>query len=181
MISVLAARYASALVDATTSAAFTGDPHRALEELKLVEAELAAAADLRTAMGSPAVAASKKRAILAKIAQQLGLSRYVTNFLFVMASKKRLGQLSQIREAYEELLDARLGFARASVSSARELNAEEKARLEAQLARLTGKGIKAHYSVDSALVGGVLARVGSTVYDGSIRGQLESLRRKLTS
>lgn len=181
MISVVAARYARALVDATVTPAFGGDPRRAADELRLVESEIASAADLRTALSSPAVAGSKKRAILAKLAERLGLSKYVTNFLFVTVSKGRLGQLAQIREAYEELLDERLGFARALVSSARELTELERARLEAQLARLTGKRVNAQYSVDASLLGGVIAKIGSTVYDGSIRGQMELLRRKLTS
>jgi len=98
----------------------------------------------------------------------------------VAADRGRIGQLSEIREAFETLLDQRLGFMRAEVTSAQTLDASQRERLEAQLTRISGKSIRPFYAVDAALVGGVIARIGSTVYDGSVRGQLESLRRKLT-
>ena len=79
----------------------------------------------------------------------------------------------------ELLLDERLGYVRADVSTAKELSDSQRANLEAQIAKLAGKKAKLKFSTDPTLVAGVVARVGSTVYDGSVRGQLEQLRTKL--
>jgi F-type H+-transporting ATPase subunit delta len=76
-------------------------------------------------------------------------------------------------------MDERLGFVRADVQSARELTPAQQASLEAQLSKLAGRQAKPRYSVDASLLGGVVAKVGSTVYDGSVRGQLDRLRTKL--
>ena len=84
-------------------------------------------------------------------------------------------------EAYEALLDERLGYVRADVSSAHPLSNLQRANLEVELSRLAGKKAKLKFSTDPALLAGVVARVGSTVYDGSVRGQLERLRAKLAS
>ena len=132
MISVVGARYARALVDAALSPGFGGNPQRVIGELFQVETEIAHSADLKAALKNPAVSSAKKRAVLGKLAGQLGLSKYVTNFLFVAVTKGRLGKLAEIREAFEEQLDERLGFARVLVSSARELSPEERQQLEAK-------------------------------------------------
>jgi F-type H+-transporting ATPase subunit delta len=89
--------------------------------------------------------------------------------------------LKSIVEAFENLADERSGFVRADVSSAHDMTEVQRAALEAQLSRLAGKKAKLRYSTNPALVGGVVAKVGSTVYDGSVRGQLERLRIKLVS
>jgi len=81
----------------------------------------------------------------------------------------------------EITLDERLGFAHADVASATELTETQRLALSAQLERLTGKRIRMRYSVDPALIGGAVARIGSTVYDGSVRGQLHSLEHRLTA
>ena len=72
------------------------------------------------------------------------------------------------------LLDERLGFVRAEVASARDLDDAQRAALEAELSRLAGKKAKLTFTIDPALIGGVVARVGSIVYDGSVRGQLDA-------
>jgi len=77
------------------------------------------------------------------------------------------------------VLDQRLGYARAEVASPRELNNAQRTALNATLERLTGKRIRMRFTIDESLIGGVVARIGSTVYDGSVRGQLQSLERRL--
>ena len=76
-------------------------------------------------------------------------------------------------------MDERLGFARAEVSAARDLAESQRAALTSVLERLTGRRIRMRFTVDESLIGGVVARIGSTVYDGSVRGQLASLGRRL--
>jgi F-type H+-transporting ATPase subunit delta len=90
-------------------------------------------------------------------------------------------ELKSIIEAFENLADQRLGFVRADVASATEMPEAQRKVLEAQLSRLAGKKTRLRYTTDPSLVAGVVAKIGSTVYDGSVRGQLERLRLKLGS
>ena len=99
--------------------------------------------------------------------------------MFVIVDHKRIPLLPQIRESFELALDERLGFVRADVTSAAPLSPAQTSSLEVELARLGGKGVRVRYAVDENLLGGVVARIGSTVYDGSLRGQLQVMRRVL--
>jgi len=175
----IASRYASALVDVVTGAAAGVEPKRALEELRTFEAALTSSAELRNALLSPAVTPGRKRAVIGRLADKMGLSRIVRNFLMVLTDHRRSAALPEVIHSFDVLLDERLGFAQAEVSSARELNDGQRAALSAELSRVTGKSVRAKFSVDSSLIGGVAARLGSTVYDGSVRGQLDALGRKL--
>ena len=178
-ISAVAARYANALADVVTARGSALRPQDAAAELRSFETALRGSAELRNALATPAVAGSRKRAVVERIADILRLSRITRNFLFVLIDHRRIASLAEMIQSFETILDERLGFARAEVMAARELNEPQRAALSAQLERLTGKRIRAQYEVDEALIGGVVARIGSTVYDGSVRGQLSSLRRRL--
>ena len=180
MVSVIASRYASALVDVVTAPGAKIAGAAAIQQLRDIEAAVNSSSQLRGILQNPAISRARKRAVIGRIAQAVEIAPQIKNFLFVAADRGRIGQLSEIREAFEMLLDQRLGFMRAEVTSAQTLDASQRQRLEAQLTRISGKSIRPFYAVDAALVGGVIARIGSTVYDGSVRGQLESLRRKLT-
>ncbi len=109
------------------------------------------------------------------------LPRYLRYFLFVVIDHRRLAEFPSILDAFEELLDEQLGAVRADVHSAVELSDSQQKSLGAQLSRLTGKRARLRFALEPALVGGVVARVGSVVYDGSVRGQLENLRQKLAA
>jgi F-type H+-transporting ATPase subunit delta len=78
-------------------------------------------------------------------------------------------------------LDARMGFAEAQISSARELGDAEKGSLEAHIEKTTGKKVRASYGLDASLLGGAVVRVGSTIYDGSVKGQLEKIKEAISS
>ena len=179
MHSVVTTRYAKALVEVVTASGSTLDPQRALTELQAVQALFASSSDLRNALLSPAVSPSRKRHVIARLAEPMGLSKQVRNFVYILADHRRVGDFSAVVEAFESLLDEHLGFVRADVSSARELNPAQRAALEAELTRLAGKKAKLRFTTDPALLAGAVARVGSRVYDGSVRGQLERLRTKL--
>jgi F-type H+-transporting ATPase subunit delta len=181
MLSVVAKRYARALGDVVTGPGSKVDPAKALDELRIVEQIIAGSTDLRNALLSPAVAPSRKRAVIARVTKPMGVAKAVRNFLFIVIDHRRIHDFSSIVDAFEALLDERLGLARADVSSARELTESQRSSLETQLSRLAGKKAKPQFTVDPALIAGVVARVGSTVYDGSVRGQLERLRTKLGS
>src|SRR5579883_3177108 len=176
MLSVVASRYARALVDVVAGPQSAVDPAAALEQLRGVEALIAGSVDLRNALLSPAVSPSRKRAVTAQLTGGLGLAKSVRNFLYVLIDHRRVADFSSIVDAFEALLDERLGYVRADVASARPLPDEQRKRLEAEISSVAGKKAKLKFTVDPALVGGVVARIGSTVYDGSVRGQLDKLR-----
>jgi F-type H+-transporting ATPase subunit delta len=123
----------------------------------------------------------RKRAVVGRIADTLKLSRITRNFLYVLIDHRRISGLPDILHSLEVIVDERLGFARAEVSSARELTEAQRTALNARLERMTGKRIRMRFTVNPALIGGAVARIGSTVYDGSVRGQLDSLGRRLVT
>jgi F-type H+-transporting ATPase subunit delta len=181
-LSVVATRYANALADVVApagQAAGLGSAPGAASELRAFEEVFQSSPALRDALATPAVPAGRKRAVLARIADVLRLSRTTRNFLFVLADHRRMASLPEIVRSFELIVDERLGFARAEVSSPRELDEAQRAALNTRLDWLTGKRIRMRFTIDESLIGGVVARIGSTVYDGSVRGQLESLERRL--
>jgi len=180
MISAVAARYAHALLDVVLEQGAKIKPEDVIAQISAVEALVAGNDDLRHVMQSPAVPNSRKRAVLAKLAGPLGLAPLVRNFIFVVTDHRRIAQLPQIREAFEMFLDQSMGLVRANISSARPLDEAQSRAIEGELERVTGRKVRAQYSVDPALVGGAVARIGSTVYDGSVHGELQAMRRKLT-
>ena len=179
MLSVVATRYAKALVDVVTEPGSGVDPSAVMEQLRSVEQVVTGSLDLRNALLSPAVSPSRKRAVIAKVVAGLNLHRKVLNFLFVVIDHRRIHEISSIVEAFEALLDQRLGYVRGDVSSALPLSGPQQATLEAEISRVAAKKAKLKFSTDPALIAGVVARIGSTVYDGSVRGQLDRLRTKL--
>ena len=178
-LSAVATRYAHALADVVTSPTSKTGAGVTITELRSFEAALRSSFELQNALTTPAVPAARKRAVVGRIAEVLQLSRISRNFLFVLVDHRRITSLSDIIHSFELVVEERLGFARAEVRSASELTEPQRAALTRQLERLTGKRIRARYAVDVVLIGGVVARIGSTVYDGSVRGQLNSLQRRL--
>ena len=180
MISAVAARYAHALLYVALEPDARLKPEEVIAQLNSVEALMESNDDLRHVMQTPAVPSSRKRAVMAQLAGPLGLAPLLRNFVFVLIDHRRLAQLPQIREAFEEFLDQEMGLVRAAVTSAQPLDERQSRAIESELERLTGKRVKARYVVDPALVGGATARIGSTVYDGSVHGELQAMRRRLT-
>jgi F-type H+-transporting ATPase subunit delta len=177
--SAIVDRYASALADIVTSPKSTVSPHDALQQLRAFDDLSRESYELRTALESPAVSHVRKRAVLTRFVQVLGLSQTVRNFLFVLSDKRRLSALHEIVDSFDVQLDERLGFIRADVSAAAELTQPQLDVLTQKLATISGKQVRMRFKVDPALIGGVVARIGATVYDGSVRGQLENLSKRL--
>jgi len=180
-LSAVATRYANALADVVTADRSAVKPQEALSNLRSFQAALAESPELHNALITPAVPLPRKRAVISRIADVLGISRIVRNFLLVLIDHRRIASMSDIADSFEVILDERLGFARADVKSAVELNEQQRGALNKELERLSGKRIRARFGVDGALIGGVVARIGSTVYDGSVRGQLETIQRRLST
>jgi F-type H+-transporting ATPase subunit delta len=106
--------------------------------------------------------------------------RPVRNFVAVLIDQDRIALVSEIAKQLEIELNSRSGRVDAEITSARELASDQRAALIAEISRLTGKIILPHYATDEKLLGGVTVRVGSTIYDGSVRGQLQRIRQQLT-
>lgn len=176
MASVVGA-YARAFADVVMSSRL--DPARMLQELHAIEALLEESDQLRRVMENPSIPGDRKRAVLDAIAGRLGMARQVRNFVAVLTDHRRLPLFSEILKQLEQELNDRFGFVEAEVSSARELSAAEKQLLEAEITKLTGKRVRARYAQDSSLLGGAVVKVGSTIYDGSVKGQLEKIREQL--
>jgi F-type H+-transporting ATPase subunit delta len=169
-------RYAAALADVALKQQTADRVRGDLGEF--VEAFLSSA-DLRNFLETPAVGREAKQKVIETIAERMDLTPAVRNFVHLLVDHHRTELLREIRQAFESELNARLGIAEADVSSARELGAGEKQQLTAALEQRTGKKIEARFREDKSLVGGTVVRVGSTVYDGSVREQLTRLREQL--
>jgi F-type H+-transporting ATPase subunit delta len=178
--SAIVDRYASALADVVTSPSSTISPQDALQQLRSFDDLAQESHELRTALDSPAVSHSRKRAVISRFVQLLSLAPIVRNFLFVLSDKRRLSALHEIVDSFDVQLDERLGFIRADVTAAAELNPSQLEALTQKLAAISGKQIRLRFRVDQKLIGGVVARMGSTVYDGSVRGRLDNLSRQLS-
>ena len=150
-----------------------------LQELHGIEALLQESDQLRRVLENPSIPGNSKRAVLDAITQRLGTTRQVRNFVAVITDNRRLPLFSEILKQVEQELDDRQGFAEAQVSSARQLSDPEKQMLEVEIAKMTGKKVRARYAQDASLLGGAVVQVGSTIYDGSVKGQLERIREQL--
>jgi F-type H+-transporting ATPase subunit delta len=177
-MAAIASRYARALVDVILEHHVDGDAAR--QQLRAFADAIHESLELRRVWESPAITPEKKRAVLDAIAAKIGAVKPVRNFMAVIIDHRRIGMLDDIVRVFERELDARLGFAVVEVSSARPLSAEEQREVESRVERMTGKKIRASYVSNPELLGGVVVRVGDTIYDGSVRGQLEKMRQELS-
>ena len=173
----VAGTYARAFADAITDQ--RGDGVRALQDLKVAQSLLEENEDLRRVWENPSIPSDQKRRVLDALAGRESWSRPVRNFLAVLIDHQRVPFFAQIVREIEKELNQRMGIAEAEITSARELSESEKRELEGQVSRLTGKRVRASYTRDTTLLGGAVVRVGSTIYDGSVLGQLQRIREQI--
>jgi F-type H+-transporting ATPase subunit delta len=175
-LSAVAERYAAALADVAVERKNSETIKRNLAAF--VEA-FSSIADLRNALESPAVNAEVKRKVIAEVAGKMGLDEAVRNFIYLVVDHRRTEILPEIEQAFLSELNERLGIVDAEVTSAHELNDDEKRQLSSVLEQRTGKKVQPRFQIDGALLGGAVVRLGSTIYDGSVRDQLKRLREQL--
>ena len=174
----VASTYARAFADVVLREKL--DAQRATGELRGIAALLAESSDLRRVWDNPAIPAEQKRGLLDAIAKRDGTEKIVRNLVAVLIDHRRVKYLDAVIQQLEKELDARLGFAEAQITSVRELGDPEKRGLESQIGKLTGKKVRAKFGQDASLLGGVVVRIGSTIYDGSVKGQLEKIREAIS-
>jgi F-type H+-transporting ATPase subunit delta len=174
-----AARYARALLDVGAKESI--DLDMVGRELDEFVAAFNNEAELRRVMLNPAVPSPRKRAAMEQIVQQANLTPMAGKLLVLLAGRDRLGLLDDIAATYRELLADRQQVVRADITSAEPLTAERTAAIEQKLAAVTGKRVSLTTTVDKQLIGGLVAKVGGTVYDGSIATQLKKMKERLTT
>lgn len=175
-IETVARRYASALADVVIK---TGETETVRAELTAWERMFAGSTELENVFANPSIAAVKKETILDGLINKANPSRTTSNFLRVLQRNGRLTDLTMVNERFKAVLEERGGVVSGQVISAHELDEQTRRELMSNLEMLTGKTVKLNFEIDRDLIGGVVTRVGSTVYDSSVRTQLRNLRQQL--
>lgn len=176
-VETIARRYGAALADVVLK---TGETDAVKAELGGWVELISSSPDLGSVFRNPSIAHADKEKVLENLIERTRPTRTTGNFLRVLLKNGRITELSEISTRFAEILDERNGIEKAYVTSARDLNDDQKADLRTNLERTTGKKIVLDFDVDRNIIGGVIARVGSTVYDGSVRTALENFKTELT-
>lgn len=170
-------RYARAFADVVMERHLNADQVRS--ELRTLAEVVEQNGELRRVWEAPALPAAQKRAVLDALVRRAGISVLTRNFVAVLIDHERIPMLDQVLRQFEVELDRRLNLTKAEITSARDLSPEEKRLLEREIGRMTGKQVRASYARDTSLLGGAVIKVGSTIYDGSVLGQLNKIREHL--
>lgn len=136
-------------------------------------------AELRSVLLNPAIKLSERRDVIDAVAKKAQWPPLFRNFVMLLLDKDRLRHVGEIAKAYAIKMDDNLGRARARVTSAVALGDEDLETLKKRLGEMTGKDVVMTTDVDEELIGGVIARVGGTIYDGSVRTQLQRMREAI--
>jgi F-type H+-transporting ATPase subunit delta len=177
MPTVVAHRYARALADVVAT---IGDYRQVLKELEDFSAAYRESVELREVCETPAVPMAQKLSVLEVLAGRLGVSHITLNFLRVLMVHYRFPILEEILLAFRNVAYARLGIVRVRITSAEDLSAPERELLQTRFNELTQKQSELEFHRDAKLIAGLMAQIGSTVYDGSVRGHLDRIREQLT-
>lgn len=177
-VETIARRYGIALADVVSKG---GDIETVKNELRIWEEMMATNADLHSAFRNPSIAHLDKEKVLESLIAKAKPTKTTANFLRVLLKNSRLTELGEINDKFASVLEERSGHIAAEVISARDLSDDQKRELRSNLEKLTGKQVQLNFGIDQDIIGGVVTRVGSTVYDGSVRTQLENLREELVN
>ena len=175
-MSVAANRYARALIDVL----YPDQAAAGYQQLQQFLALLTDQSEARRFHQNPTTVGERRKRLLKEISNALSMDRRVANFVGILVDRERLPILEEIIEAYQKFLDERVGIVRARVISAQTLDLGQQKDLTARLEKATGKQIRMEVAVDAGLIGGMIAQVGSTIYDGSVRQQLVAFKARLS-
>ncbi len=177
-IETVARRYANALADVVLQ---SGETETIKTELQTWQEMMKSNADLRSAFQNPAIQQQNKTKVLESLLEKTKPTTTTANFLRVLLSNDRLNELGEINDRFIKVLEERSGVIAAEITSARELGEAEKKDLQINLEKLTGKKVNLNFNIKQELIGGVVTRIGSTIYDGSVKTQLENLKEQLVN
>ena len=174
-----APRYARAFAEVAESARL--DAAAAQQQMRDFAETLAGSGELDELLDNPSIELARKLKVLDAIAARIGMFPQVRNFIAVILEHHRLSELDAILTAYRDLVDEHSGAVEARITSSRPLNEEDRAQLEAQIAKLAGARVRTTYAEDASLLGGAVVEIGSTIYDGSVRAQLQQMKQRLVN
>ena len=172
----MARRYAAALADVIIE---HGEAEDVLDELAAWERMMSANERLLDAFSNPTVGYQQKEKVLNELIARTRVRPTAANFLRILLKNQRLAELPQVNTKLAQVLDERSGVVSGQVVSARPVADDTKALLRAKLEQISGKKIRLSFSTDESLIGGIVTRIGSTIYDGSVRNQLRRLGEEL--
>lgn len=172
----VARRYAAALADVLLE---KGSPRQVQDELVGWESMIQSSELLRQVLANPTVAYDQKRALLEELIKRTKVQQTTANFLRILLKNQRLTDLGEINKRLAQVVDERSGMVAAHVTTARPVSDEIKDSLKGRLTTLTGRDVRMSFTIDETIIGGIVTRIGSTVYDGSISNQLRLLEVKL--
>ena len=173
---MIANRYARALADVILA---RGEINVVSDELRDFAAMIGGHSELRELLANPVIPMERKRAVLDALLERTPMRETSTNFLKLLLANQRLHQLDHILKSLERELDSRSGVLGADVTTARPISDAEREQLRNRLGSMTGKDVRLKFEVNPDLIGGVVTRIGSVVYDGSIKSQLERMKEQL--
>jgi F-type H+-transporting ATPase subunit delta len=153
----------------------------AQQQLRDFADALATSSELREFLENPSVEMGTKLKVLDALATRIQMLPQVRNFVAVILEHQRLAELNEILNEFNEVIDRNSGAVEARVTSAHPMNQQDREQMESQIAKLAGARVRATYSEDPSLLGGAVVEIGSTVYDGSIRAQLQQLKQRLVN
>jgi F-type H+-transporting ATPase subunit delta len=175
-VQAVARRYATALADVALA---RGEAREVQDELRSWAELMAANPALLAVFRSPVVAYEQKRKILDELIGRARARPTAANFLRVLLRNHRLADLAEINKSFARALDERAGLVSAHVTTARPLPPREQDALRARLAQMTGRNVRLQFAVDEGLIGGIVTRIGSTLYDGSVRTRLQQIKQQM--
>lgn len=170
-------RYARAFADVVQSAKL--DTAAIDDQISDFLATWGGSAELRNVFENPAIPARQKVAVLDKLNAKMGLMKELRNLIAVLIDHDRIAHVREVLDAYRTELQERQGIRQAEIVTARELSEQERAELLNGVGQLAGAKIQPSFKLDKSILGGTVVRIGSTVYDGSVRGRLERLKEEL--
>lgn len=172
----VARRYAAALADVVIA---RREEIEVQDELASWESMIQANAQLNEVLTNPTIPYEQKRTVLKLLIERTKVSASTANFLQILLKNQRFTELGEINKRLTSVLDERAGVVAAQVTTARPISEDAKKSIYQRLAAVTGKDIRLSFAIDDKLIGGMVTRLGSTVYDGSIRNQLEEIETRL--
>ena len=172
----VARRYASALADVAIQ---RGESNEVKEEIDSWSSLLNSNPQLVEVFANPTVAYDQKRKVLEQLISLSRCRETTASFLRVLLKNQRLVQLKDVAERFAQLLDERGGIVAADITTARPISEQVRGALHETLVSATGRKVRLNFAIDETIIGGVIAQIGSTVFDGSVQSQLQRLGEEL--
>ncbi|HUQ32228.1 MAG TPA: ATP synthase F1 subunit delta [Pyrinomonadaceae bacterium] len=173
---MVARRYATALADVVTA---RGEAQEVKEELAAWSEMMQSNEQLLEVFRNPTIPYEQKRKVLDTLIERSRVRPTTSNFLQVLLQNHRLAELSEVNKRFAQILDERSGVVSAEVTTARPVAQSSQDALRTKLTAMTGKSVRLSFTTDEELIGGIVTRIGSTIYDGSVRNQLQQVRERL--